>query len=347
MSNIGIHDRSRFLTVTLHGENGLKGFGEAATTPIWSGEAAETAQFIVEEVFAPKLESHTFDHPREVISIMDDLVVGNPFAKASIDTACWDLWARSQDVRVTDLFADREPISSIPTRASIGAYGVKDTIHIACAFWEAGIQTLKFKVGVPPFDDAARLRAVREELGDGPIFTIDPNGAYPTADKAVAEIELLLPFNLALVEQPTPRDRIQMLSEVRRRIPVPILADEAVFTPGNLQEALDCNAFDILSVYPGKNAGLTHTLEMVKVAKQAGKVCALGSNLESDLGQAAMACLAAGLDSFPVEEIACDLGSSMYYEHSSVNHPLALNAGRIEVPEGMGFGVEPLEPIAV
>lgn len=342
VSNIGIHDCSRFLTVTLHSDNGLKGFGEAATTPIWSGEAAETAQFMVEKVFAPKLENHTFDHPREVISIMDELVVGNPFAKASVDTAFWDLWARSQDVRVTHFFADREPVSSIPTRVSIGAYGVKETVSLACVFWEMGIRTLKFKVGVPPFDDVARLRAVREQLGEAPIFTIDPNGGYPTADEAVAAIEKLLPYNLHLVEQPTPRDRMQMLADVRRRIPVPILADEAVFTPGDLQEALDYDAFDILSVYPGKNAGLTHTLDMVKIARQAGKTCAIGSNLESDLGQAAMACLAAGLEAFPVEKIACDLGSSLYYEQSSVNRPLALKKGRIEVPVGLGFGVEPL-----
>jgi hypothetical protein len=55
-----------------------------------------------------------------------------------------------------------------------------------------------------------------------------------------------------------------------------------------------------------------------------------------------MACLAAGLEAFPVEKIACDLGSSLYYEQSSVNRPLALKKGRIEVPVGLGFGVEPL-----
>ena len=146
---------------------------------------------------------------------------------------------------------------------------------------------------------------VRSASGSGkaPIFTIDANGAHATADEAVAAIEQLLPFDLALAEQPTPRDRIGLLAEVRRRVPVPILADEAVFTPGHLEEALDRDAFDILSIYPGKNGGFSHSLAMARRVQQAGKVCAIGSNLETDLGQAAMVCLASSLSAFPVERL--------------------------------------------
>ncbi len=345
VSNIGIHNCSRFLKVTVHGENKLKGFGEAATTSIWSGESAETAQYMVEKIFAPKLENRTFNHPKEVQSILDKLTVSNPFAKASVDTAFWDLWARTQGMRAVDIFGNRKTVSVIPTRASIGASGVEETVKVACDFWNLGIRTLKFKVGVSPFNDVSRLKAVREKLGDEPIFTIDPNGAYTSIDEAVAAIDALLPYNLHLVEQPTPRDRMQMLAKVRRRIPIPIIIDEGVFTPNDLQEALDCDAFDILSVYPGKNGGLTNTIDMVRTAWQASKPCVLGSNLETDLGQAAIASLAAGLEAFPVEKFACDLGSSMYYERTSVNRPLVLKDGRIEVPQGIGFGVEPLSTI--
>src|SRR6185312_7148185 len=109
-----------------------------------------------------------------------------------------------------------------------------------------------------------------------------------------------LPFDLALAEQPTPRDRISLLADVRRRVPVPILADEAVFTPADLDEALDLDAFDILSIYPGKNGGFTHSLAMARKAQAAGKPCAIGSNLETDLGQAAMIGLASSLSAFPV-----------------------------------------------
>nr|MCH9792925.1 chloromuconate cycloisomerase [Planctomycetota bacterium] len=209
--------------------------------------------------------------------------------------------------------------------------------------WEAGIRTLKIKTGVPGLDDVARLKAVRERLGDEPVLTIDANGAYHTEDQAVAAIEALLPFNLTLVEQPTPRDRIGMMARVKQRVDVPILADESIFTPGHLEEALDCDALDLLSLYPGKNGGFTNSLKMAKMAQQAGKHCVIGSNMETDLGQAAMVCLAASLTAFPVEQYASDLMTSMIYTASSTTPPIELKNGRLVTPQGDGFGVVPLQ----
>lgn len=343
VSPAGRHDTSRFLLVKVFDSDGACGYGEAATTPLWSGEMAETGQWMIEHLFAPRLVGHSFDHPADALTIMDAAAYAHPFTKSAIDTALWDLWACLQSTPVSQLINDREPVATIPTRASIGVYPVDETVRIARELWQAGIRTLKFKVGLAGLDDVARLRAVREDLGNEPIFTVDANGGYATADDAVGAIEAMLPFNLTLVEQPTPRDRIAMLAEVRRRVDVPIMADEAIFTPGHLQEALDCDAFDILSVYPGKNGGFTRALEMAQTAQRAGKKCAIGSNLESDVGQAAMATLAASLSVFPVEEIACDLLSSLFYEQPSVREPLRLQNGRVEVPMGSGFGVEPLQ----
>jgi muconate cycloisomerase len=343
VSPVGTHDRSQFLTVIAHGASGERGYGEAAATPLWSGETAETAQWVIESLFAPKLVGASFAHPREALAIMEKATFGNPFTKGALDTALWDLWARQQGVGAVKLLGDRQPLEWIPTRASVGCYDVKDTLRIATEFWNEGIRTLKFKIGVAGFDDAARLRAVREKLGDAPVFTVDGNGAYRTADEAVPAIEKLLPYRLALVEQPTHRDRIAELAKVHRRINVPVMADEAVFTPEHLAEALDCDAFDVLSVYPGKNGGVTHCIEMVRTAQRAGKKCAIGSNLETDLGQAAMAAIASSMSAFPVEEVPCDFQAALFYDRASVKAPMKLEHGRVGVPAGMGFGVEPIE----
>jgi L-alanine-DL-glutamate epimerase-like enolase superfamily enzyme len=341
VSSLGRHVSSRYLIVTVCSRDGLCGFGEATTAPIWSGESAETAKWMIENFMSPLIVGPTFDHPCEALAILDRRLHANPFGKAAIDVALWDLFAKSQDKSVSQIIADCEPIQSIPTRVSIGCYPPDETVRLAVEFWNAGIRTLKFKTGVPGIDDVARLRAVRDRLGDEPVFTIDANGAHATADEAVRAIEALEPFNLTLVEQPTRRDRLQALAEVRRRTSVPIMADEAVFTPDELDEALELDAFDVLSIYPGKNGGFTHALAMAQKAQAAGRACAIGSNLETDLGQAPHACLAASLSAFPVEQYACDLMGSLFYAQSATTPPVSFDQGRISLPLGLGFGVTP------
>jgi muconate cycloisomerase len=342
VSAAGRHDESAFVEVTLTDADGTVGYAEAATTPLWNGETAQVAQLIIDNLLAPKIIGATIDHPSEAQAIVDSMTVSNSFARSTIDTAVWDLWAKKQGKRVVDLIADRTPAVSIPTRASVGCYDVPTTLNIARAFWDAGVRTLKFKIGVPGFNDADRLRAVRDALGSTPVFTVDANGAYSTEDDAVRAIEALLPFNLALVEQPTHRDRLTLLAKVRRRVaPMVILADECVFTPSNLDEALELDAFDLLSIYPGKNGGFTHSLAMVKKAYKAGKRCTIGCNLETDIGQSPMTALAAGLAAFPIEQYACDLPAILFYESSSAKKPLVFRNGRIELSTDAGFGVEP------
>jgi muconate cycloisomerase len=327
--------------VTVTSIDGAVGYGEGTTAPIWSGESAETARWMIHEFMQPLIVGCRFDHPAEALAILDRHLYANSFGKAAVDVALWDLWARQQNRSVSEIIADRPPIDSIPTRASIGCYPPEETVRLAVEFWEAGVRTLKFKTGVPGIDDVARLQAVRERLGDEPIFTIDANGAYATADEAVRAIEALEPFNLSLVEQPTRRGRLDSLAEVKRRTNPPIMADESVFTPDDLDEALALDAFDVLSIYPGKNGGFTHSLAMAKQAQAAGKDCAIGSNLETDLGQAPHVCLAASLSAFSVERYACDLMGSLFYADSAVTPPIQFSGGRVSLPQGIGFGVTP------
>ncbi len=343
VSAAGRHDDSTFLTVAAEDGDGRRGYGEAATTLLWSGESAPNAKWLIDSVLAPRLVGSSFDHPRQALAVMDNAVVGNPFTKSAIDTALWDLWGKQQGVPSAKLFGDRAPLRSIPTRVSLGAYPLEKTLALAREFWAAGVRTLKFKTGLPDVDDPSRLRAVRDELGDEPVFTVDYNGAFQDVTAAVKHIESLLPMNIALVEQPTHRDRIHLMAEVRKRVNVPILADESIFTPEHLAEALDLDAFDYLSVYPGKNGGFTRSVEMAGAAAQAGKPCTIGNNGETDLGHAALAALASALEAFPVHKLASDLAGPLYYIRSSVTAPLRLEHGELVLPVGPGFGVTPRE----
>ena len=92
---------------------------------------------------------------------------------------------------------------------------------------------------------------------------------------------------------------------------------------------------------PSIKSETTHALAMAQRAQQAGKACAIGSNLETDLGQAPNVCLAASLSAFPVARYACDLMGSLFYAVSAVTPPIRMEHGRVALPKGPGFGVIP------
>jgi muconate cycloisomerase len=341
VSAAGKHDRSRFVLVTIEDDHGNCGYGEGATTIVWSGESAETAKWMIDHLLAPKLTGITLDHPSEAIDLLDKTVAGNPFAKAAVDTAVWDLWARQQGQSVSQLIAEGPLQQKLLTRASIGAADVHTTVKLARGFHQSGVRVLKFKVGVPGCDDPARLRAVRDELGPVPVFTVDANGGYATAEEALRAIDALMEYRISLVEQPTPAGRLKAMREVKRSLSVPLMADESIWTPDQLNEGLEIDAFDVVAIYPGKNGGFTHALQMALTAHKSGKTCAIGSNLESEIGLAAMAALAGSLSGFQTSGQAGDFASSLYYEDVSIAGPSRLDRGSYFLSEGPGFGVTP------
>src|SRR3954453_23848142 len=79
LSSLGRHEASRYVIVTITGADGARGFGEATTAPVWSGETAETAKWLLDHQLGPGLIGRTFDEPGEALGLMDRSLHGNPF----------------------------------------------------------------------------------------------------------------------------------------------------------------------------------------------------------------------------------------------------------------------------
>jgi O-succinylbenzoate synthase len=112
----------RSLVVVLHDEAGHLGYGESPPfeLPFYSEETLAGARELLERVLMPRVAGRDFDSPDALDTILREGVRGNPFARAGLETAAWDLEAHRQGVGLAQLLAAR--LASRLRRASPAAW---------------------------------------------------------------------------------------------------------------------------------------------------------------------------------------------------------------------------------
>ena len=178
----------------------------------------------------------------------------------------------------------------------------------AYAIWSprSGCTTAKVKVADPGTalaDDLARVEAVRDALGPGGRIRVDANGAWDVDDggrRASRELDRAA-GGLEYVEQPCAA--VEDLAAVRRRVAVPIAADESIRRAADPYRVRDLEAADIavLKVQP-----LGGVRACLRIAEDIGMPVVVSSALETSLGLAAGVALAAAL---PTLDHACGLAT--------------------------------------
>jgi muconate cycloisomerase len=337
-SSLGTHAISRYLLVRIETDAGVCGIGEATVAPVWSGETAVGARYLIEQHVGPALIDRDPIDIEGALQAMDRAAFGNPFTKAAVEMALFDLWGRAEGRPVYDLLGGACRPLSLPIRFSLAARSPEATAALAAQRVSEGFRTIKVKVGTDPTADIARVRGVRKAIGPEVGLTIDANGGW-SADDAIRAIREMAPLDLRLVEQPTPRDDLDAMTKVRRAIDVPVMADESVFTVSDAREVLRREAADVLSIYPGKNGGLLRCRQIAELAAEAGVACAIGSNLELEIATAAMCHLAVSTPNVAADRFPGDLLGPLYYADSVAQPPIRYSGGTVHCPEGPGLGV--------
>jgi len=279
------------------------------------------------------------DDPAGAVEAMERAAVGNPFARAAIEMAMLDALGKARGRPVFELLGGpvRGPV--LPIRFSLAALSPEATAANARRRVEWGHRTIKVKVGLDPREDVARVRAVREAIGPEVALTVDANGGW-SVEGAVWSLKEMRGMDLLLAEQPVRREDLEGMAEVRRRVDVPVMIDEGVFTLWDAQQALRKEACDIISVYPGKNGGITVSRRICELAAGRGVPCAIGSNLELDLGTAAMCHLSLAAGNVAAERFHGDILGPLYHEASIARSPVCFREGTVECPAGPGLGVD-------
>jgi O-succinylbenzoate synthase len=214
---------------------------------------------------------------------------------------------------------------SVPVNVTVPACSPEQARAIVLA--SSGCRTAKVKVaeaGQAPAEDEARLEAVRNALGPDGLVRIDANGGW-SVDDAVARIAVLerASGGLEYVEQPCAS--VEELAAVRRRVQVPIAADESIRRAADPYRVRDLEAADIavLKVQP-----LGGVRACLRIAEDIGLPVVVSSAVESSIGIAAGVALAAALPELPY---ACGLATVQLLSGDVVEEPLLPVDGALPV----------------
>ena len=211
----------------------------------------------------------------------------------------------------------------VPVNVTVPAVGPERAAAIVRA--SSGCRTAKVKVAEPGqslAEDLARVEAVRDALGADGRLRVDANGGWDV-DGAVAAVRALDRFGLEYVEQPC--RTVDELAAVRRRIDVPVAADESIRRAEDPLRVAQLEAADIavLKVQP-----LGGVAACLRIAEQIGLPVVVSSALETSVGLAAGLALAGALPELPY---ACGLATLQLLEDDVTTTPLTVVDGEMAV----------------
>lgn len=334
----GAHTVSPFLLVRVHTDEGVTGVGEASCTPRWSGEDQVTGAHLIHTYLEPLLKGEDPTQVEELTGKFRLAFAGNYFTKSAVEMALWDIAGKTANQPVYQLLGGKVR-DSVPTKWSVS--GVEPAKAAKIARWAIGMgfNAMKVKVGIDPEGDIARVRAVREAIGRQIKLGVDANGGW-TPDVAAKTIERLREFDIYFAEQPVSPENVAEMADVRKKIHVPVIADESIYTLQDAMTLARLEAADVFSIYVGKAGGIGPAKRIADFAQKVGLKCTVGSNLELGIGSAAMTHLSIASRGIAAEEFPCDVIGPFYYLDDIVRKPLTILPGRAEPNNLRGLGVE-------
>ena len=284
------------------------GWGEAMCLPNWP-ESNLTATRQALEGWAQK------PHPQKLPT--------ERFAKGAVELALCNLEAQRQNKTLAQILADR---NTATTQVHLNAL-VSSPAEAAKAVAN-GYNTVKLKVGVSDLadlsDDVALVAEVRSAIGSNVALRLDANGAW-TPTQAHKAIELLTPYNIEYIEEPT--SGLANLSQLAENSTIPIAADESLHEV-LLPHPKTALPIPVLVVKPMALGGprTTHSLACNWI-RQGHKVV-ISNYLDSAIGQHAAVSVAAAL---PVPQQVHGAVTPALFINDLAKLP-AISRGRCQLP---------------
>jgi O-succinylbenzoate synthase len=319
-----------FLLVSVSAD-GVTGHAEcvADDDPYYLPETNETVRHVLRDFLAPVAFGLEIGHPRELLPAFAR-VRGHEMAKAALEMAVYELWARRAAEPLYRVLGGRA--GEIQAGVSVGLQQ-DDARLVDAVEREVAAGYRRVKIKIKPGRDLALVEALRRRFPELPLM-VDANSAYALGDaERLAELDR---FSLTMIEQPLGWDDIVDHAALQKRLRTAICLDESIHGESDARHALELGACRIVNVKVGRVGGFASALAVHDVCRARGAPVWCGGMLESGIGRLANV----HLQTLPGFLLPGDTSASArYFEEDLVDPPVTVTAeGTIRVPEGPGIG---------
>jgi O-succinylbenzoate synthase len=307
----------------------------ADADPFYLPETNGTVFHVLRDFLVPMALRLEIDHPRLLLGALGQ-VRGHEMAKAVLEMAVWELWARRENAPLYRVLGGRG--GEIASGVSVGLQKNPATLVDKVAE-EVAAGYRRIKIKIKPGKDLALVAAIRERFPKIPLM-VDANSAYSLADAPL--LRQLDAHGLLMIEQPLAWDDIVDHATLQRQLTTPVCLDESIRSVDNARHALDLNACRIINIKVGRVGGFSGMLKVHDLCRARGVPVWCGGMLESGIGRLANV----HLQTLPGFTLPGDTSASArYFEEDLIDPPVSVSSeGTIAVPEGPGIGHEILWP---
>ncbi|MFL0565440.1 o-succinylbenzoate synthase [Microbacterium sp. 179-I 1D1 NHS] len=309
-----------------------EGWGEVVTqsAPVYSSEYTQGAWDVATRWLGPALLQRGTLAPEDVADVLDPFV-GHRMAKAGLELALLDAALRGEGRSFASYLG--ATVATIPSGVSVGIQSDPAAlVETVRGYLDEGYVRIKIKI--KPGRDIAETDAVRTAFPDIPL-QVDANSAYTLADAdTLAQLDR---FGLLLIEQPLQEDDLVDHAALAQQLKTPVCLDESITSVKAARDALALGATTVINIKAGRVGGYLEGLRIADLCASAGIPVWCGGMLETGIGRAANAALAA----HPAFTLPGDVSASgRFYDRDIVTEPVVLEDGHVRVPTGTGLGVE-------
>jgi O-succinylbenzoate synthase len=302
--------------------------------PLYSSEYVAGAEHVMRHHLVPRLAAAEGLTAARVASVLHP-VKGHRMAKAALETAVLDAELRAAGTPLsTHLGGVRDQVAA---GVSVGIMdSVPELLDAVGGYLAEGYVRIKLKI--QPGWDYEPVKAVREQFGDILLQT-DANTAYALGDWKL--LKRLDAFDLLFHEQPLDEEDVRGHAELAKLISTPICLDESIVSARAAADAIAIGACSVVNIKPGRVGGYLEARRIHDVCTASGVPVWCGGMLETGIGRAANAALAA----LPGFTLPGDVSASNRYYAQDITAPFVLQGGHLTVPTGAGIGVDPLPDV--